>query len=727
MSPESSTGALIKPRLKKPPACDYCRTRRVLCHPQPEGRSCPRCLEKGVKCTTTSVREKRRRQREILAAKKVKVTTSDSDNINEDNIQARDLITAGRDDDRTPQELAVIRGLTLTTSAAEYAPHTTHMLATRAGLNDVYRKPIAFAPVCSRPQLELPKRLMQELFNDFVHTPYRLHPLMHYDRLRARLAERGWQPSSLSPPECVLVHCIFALASTVSTDPLIIGTEPLPEECINILTIIHPVKKIKRDLREIGRWRESVGLRDQLRAEALRQAQNEAIAVQISPESAASCLLLDALLSQYDGPNPYGAAFTWQARRLAESWYQQPQLYNWAFGTIDLSVRWAAFLMVDMLAALHSGRSVDFSAPDEQLICGHEQLSLEKLASLLGQGCNSWQFYGYYLSITFHITRLARELLIAANQPPNPSVPTTDLIACTRGRPYNLQLIKRYAGSLHLLRDVCNALHKHGVLLACQHQSQSYTILSVFRMVSIGWTNVTLHFYKTMKEILEESSVTDLYTATSGPHGIDIIDGLPDGYGNGGLGGVNGPERGTYNHASLAELELAPVFLPVRALACKAAIEHSEMIEDIYSISRLTQTKHVGGDLRRWVEFVIDVTDAGVMSASDGTQTLERLRDGLKIVGFTLTNYTDLVEVIDSHVSALKDNSSSAQDPAHISTLDHNPNYHHMHPSIDYPNLDFISSHIPSAGVPPGAGILPYDPLFSGYTYASRSSEFFKS
>ncbi|KAF5360141.1 hypothetical protein D9758_011323 [Tetrapyrgos nigripes] len=741
MSPESSTGTLettIKPKSRKPPACDYCKARRVLCHPEPEGRSCPRCLEKGVKCTTTpSVRKRRRTQREILATKKGQDTASNGDTANEDGVHARELITAARDDAKTShgQELTASRSL------AQYAPHT-HMLVNCAGLKDVYRRPIAFAPVSCHPQLQLPKRLMQDLFNDFVHTPYYFHPIIPYDRVRARLAGCGWQPSSLSPQECVLVYCIFALASMVSTDPLIIGTEPLPKECIKILTTIHPVKKIKRDLREIGRRRESAGLCHQLRAEALRQAQNEGIAVWVSPENAASCSLLDVLVSQYNGPNPYSAAFAWQARRLAESWYQHPQRYNWIFGTIDLSIRWAAILMLDVLEALNSDRSVDSSAHDEQLICGHDQLSLEKLTRLLSQGCNSWQFYGYYLS---NYTPRKR-----VNQPPNSSVPVTDLIACARGRPYDFQVIKRYAASLHVLHDVFNAFNKCGVLLARQNQGQSYTILALVRLASIGWTNLTLHFYKTMKEMLEESSVTDLYAPMSGPHGIDIIDGL-DGYRNGDLDGVNGLERGTYSYSSL---ELAPVFLAVRTLTCKAAIEFSEMIGDIYPISRLAQKKIVGGDLKRWVEFVIDVPDEGVMSMSEGTQTLERLRDGLKIAGFAWTDYTDLVEVIDSHVSALMDNSAPAQDPTHSFTFDHNSDHHHMHldphcdshhvpqsgsvnaahldldynPDIDRHNLDFLnSSHVPSADVPPGAGILEYDPLFSGYTYASRSSDFFKS
>ncbi|KAF5317880.1 hypothetical protein D9758_018791 [Tetrapyrgos nigripes] len=355
MSPESNTGPVeitIQPRFKKPPACDYCRTRRVLCHPQPEGRSCPRCLEKGVKCTTTpsSVRKKRRRQREILAAKK-------------------------EDDAGTSQgqELVASRALTVTTSAAQYAPRITHMLATGADLNDVYRRPIAFAPSSARPQLQLPKRLMEDLFNDFFYTPCRIHPIIPYDRVRARLAGCGWRPSSLSPQECVLVHCIFALASTRT------------------------------------------------------------------PEVAPT---------------------------------------------------------------------------------------------------------------TFNLS--------------NTTLP-----------------------SLHLLHDVYNALHKQGVLLARQNQSQNFAITGTVRMVSIGWTNLTLHFYKTMKEMLEESSVTDLYytTTSGGPwhgHGIDIIDGL------------DGLERGTYSYSSsLAELELTPIFLAVRTLTCKAAIDHSEMIEDIYSISEIDANENL--------------------------------------------------------------------------------------------------------------------------------------
>ncbi|KAF5336748.1 hypothetical protein D9758_016267 [Tetrapyrgos nigripes] len=676
MSPESSTGPLeipVKPRFKKPPACDYCKARRVLCHPQPEGRSCPRCLEKGVKCTTTpSVRRRRTRQHEIkfvVAKKAVAINRGNKSNEDDTPSHAMNLDTI-RDGTEVRmsqgQALQTSTGLTLTTpSVVPYAcTSQSHILATSSvGLNGGYTKPIAYAPVSSRPQLQLPKRLMQELFNAFIHTPYRLHPIIPYDRIHARLTGCGWQPSALSPQEYVLVHCIFALTSTVSTDPLIIGPETLPVECIDILTTSYPMKKIRRDLREIGRRRESVGMCHQLRAEALRLAHNEGIAVWVSPENAASCCLLDTLLSQYDSPNSYGAAFAWQARRLAESWYKQPQLYNWTFGTVDRSVKWACFLMVDVLAALHPDRSVDFSAHDEQLICGHDQLSLEELTLLLGQGCNGLgQYYGYFLSIIFQITCHAREVYERISGP------------CARGRTYDLQVIKSYVASLNLLHHLCGAFGEYGITLANQNQSQSMTIVGVLRTLWIGWTNLALHFYGTIRGVLEQSSVTNVYTAR--PHGI-----IDDIYWSGDFDSDIGLEQAT------SSSELAPVFSVARDLACRAAVEFSKQIEEVYLISTLAQTRIMGGQLKKWVQLVVEVTDAGIMSASVGIQTLERLRDGMKIAGFSCTDNTHILEGIDSHLSTLMNSSASAQNPSHILTRNYNPGYHPSANSDSYPSV----------------------------------------
>ncbi|KAF7316157.1 Zn(2)-C6 fungal-type domain-containing protein [Mycena indigotica] len=47
---------------KKPPACDSCKAKRVLCHPQPDGQPCPRCVEKQILCKTTYIPRGRRKK-----------------------------------------------------------------------------------------------------------------------------------------------------------------------------------------------------------------------------------------------------------------------------------------------------------------------------------------------------------------------------------------------------------------------------------------------------------------------------------------------------------------------------------------------------------------------------------------------------------------------------------------------------------------------------------------
>ncbi|KAF5352955.1 hypothetical protein D9758_007924 [Tetrapyrgos nigripes] len=646
---------------KKLPACDYCKARRVLCHPQPFGRSCPRCLEKGVHCTTTpTVRRKRRQQREITAAKKV-VTTREGDYSTKDDphdttwdkatSQSQELVTAG----------------VLTTLSAELPSAQTDVLANYAVFNDGYRRSIADTPVSSRPQIQLPQRLMQDLFNAFVHTPYYNHPIVPYNNLRSHLVECGWQLSSLSSPECVLLYCIFAIASLVSIDPLIIGPEPLSAEFISILTTAQPVKRIKLDLRDIGKRRERAGLCHQLRVEALRQAQIEGIALWVSPESAASCYLLDALLDSEPNSLPisYDAAFSWQARTLAEPWYQQAQPYS-NIGSMLRSVKWACFLVIDAMSALDSDRSVAFSAHDEHLICGHKQLMLEQLASSLSQGCDCMQFYDCFLSIIFHVTSGAREVYATISGP------------CARRR-FDFQAVKRYFTYLHLLYEVCDAYKTQGHLLSCQVQNQSWYILTITKTVSLAWTNLTLYFYKTIKAMLEKCIVTNLYDAA-----LDdsfFVTGI-DCYGRGGR---------------LTPAPLAPIF----------------------SVSRLAQPKLVGGHLKRWVQFTVDGTDAGVMSASEGIQVLERLRDALKIAGFAWTDYTGLVEDIDSHIAALMASPATAQDPVHNLNLDRRLNIHHSNPN---PNLNF-QAEAPLVEAA-GSGVLQHEPpVYSGYTCRPLGSE----
>ncbi|KAF5346168.1 hypothetical protein D9758_009924 [Tetrapyrgos nigripes] len=698
MSPELSSNTL-KPK-KKPPACDHCKARRVLCHPQPYGKSCPRCAEKGVKCTTTPSIRRRRIQHEVAAGQRA---ANNEDISNEDHNHAMDVDAPFSQDQSLSQEPAYSPSLYTpeilledNTPTLSPAPSMASTISSTTGLPFVHTN-FNFNAGPSKPavsiQVQLPKHLIQDLFNAFVHTPYSHHPIIPYDRLRASLAVCDWQPSALTPEDSVLVHCILALTSLVSTDPFIIGREPLPPECNNILTTLHPVKSITSDLRDIGKRRE--GVCHQLRLEALRQAQVEGVAIHESPENAASCFLLDALDNQYDSSNAYGTAFARQARALAEAWYRHPQPSNSLFGTRKLSARWRSFIVFDAIAALHLDRPISFSPHDERVLCGHDSLSLKELASLLKQGCNGMQFYAYFPSIVFQMTRLVREVYENISGP------------YARRNPLNLQTVKTYFCSLNCLHEICETYSKKADLLAEQNKRQYFARQSILDAVSLGWTNLAYYFYKTIKSWLEQSSLSNSY-ARSNRITVNSVVGFQAGANGAVRSDIGVDETGDLGRnrpsANSLRAELETIFVDARVLACKAAVEFSKMVHNILSISRLVQVKLVGGHLKTWVQFLVDATDGRVMSVSEGAQTLERLRDGLRIAGFYCTDYIGLGEAMDSHISVLKASAAAAAREA----------AHNLHPTP-------VSNHVPLAEVAPmagiGTGVSPYDPnpLVSGY------------
>ncbi|KAF7365268.1 Usp domain-containing protein [Mycena venus] len=152
-------------RKKKPPACDACKARRVLCHPQPEGVPCPRCK-------TTPVQR-------------------------------------GRPRKATEEEV-------VSPSASE-GQH-----ASTSGYND-YNSIVAVRPRFEPPTLELPPELVQHLIECLDHFPGYRFPLFDAVKLKAALASVSWQLDLLPPQVRVLASCVCALSASISYDPAIIG------------------------------------------------------------------------------------------------------------------------------------------------------------------------------------------------------------------------------------------------------------------------------------------------------------------------------------------------------------------------------------------------------------------------------------------------------------------------------------------------------------------------
>ncbi|KAJ7780591.1 hypothetical protein DFH07DRAFT_949826 [Mycena maculata] len=154
---------------KKPPACDACKFKRVLCHPQPGGSPCPRCSEKGIVCKTTPIPRGRPRKH-----------TSDA-------IPSED-----------PQPSSESSIFTL--------------------------QPQIELSACPELSSDLVKHLVDS------HFPLARFPILRGgDGLRKALASAAWQVDLLPPQLRVLVCCVCALSSSISFHESIIGPGLRPD------------------------------------------------------------------------------------------------------------------------------------------------------------------------------------------------------------------------------------------------------------------------------------------------------------------------------------------------------------------------------------------------------------------------------------------------------------------------------------------------------------------
>ncbi|KAJ7634958.1 hypothetical protein FB45DRAFT_910354 [Roridomyces roridus] len=167
----------MNPTSKKPrpPACDACKARKVLCHRQPNGLPCPRCVEKGILCKTT-------------------------------------YVPRGRPRKNPPSDL-----------------HQPVIETTSPIICDA-PEPGGSNVALWRPNFstELSSELVQDLFESFTHSPFPRLPIFENIDIAATLAAASWKIDLLPPETRVLAYCICAQASLISFHPRIIGPGPKP-------------------------------------------------------------------------------------------------------------------------------------------------------------------------------------------------------------------------------------------------------------------------------------------------------------------------------------------------------------------------------------------------------------------------------------------------------------------------------------------------------------------
>ncbi|KAJ7935588.1 hypothetical protein B0H13DRAFT_1948743 [Mycena leptocephala] len=340
-------------RKKKPPACDSCKARRVLCHPQTDGKPCPRCEEKGVICKTTPVQRGRPRK-----APEESVSPPASD----DQLSAS---ASGSNEKRLCESIVTVRP--------------------RIQLSD--------AP-------ELPPELVKHLVECFVHFPECRLPLFHGDRLTSALASVSWQMNLLAPQLRVLASCACALSASISFDSSIIGPGPAPTSFAD-----SSVFYSGSDLRTYGARR--APMCRALYERAFTLACETRIHIDASDDNAASCFFLDVLERLNETTSrPWAVAYVSHSRILAGPRDEA--------GPRQRGV-WTGFLMAEALAATTRRMPVLFTHTDQLLMSGSEPPPLPQLFQAL-QAMHQTSKKASNIVFTavvpymFHVTTLARDL-----------------------------------------------------------------------------------------------------------------------------------------------------------------------------------------------------------------------------------------------------------------------------------------------------------------------------
>ncbi|KAJ7323872.1 hypothetical protein DFH08DRAFT_941362 [Mycena albidolilacea] len=350
----SSAGQSHK-KLKKPPACDNCKARRVLCHPQPNG-PCPRCAEKDTICTTTpSVRGRYR--------KTVK-----------------------------PAHSPASRG-------------SSSLLSQESRSSSLLPQESALALHGSADCPSLDPEFVAHCFECFECIPQVGHPLVKTTGIKDTIDAVSFDLSLLLPQSRALVLCIIAAASLASCHEAVLGPGPRPESLSDRAFFASTP-----DLRACG-VRRAAAYRA-LRGKAVKAAWEIGVILEPTEENALSCFLLD-LLEQSDScgaSRPWANAYISHVRALAPRWRTGKY-------TESDEGRWSGFLMSEALYATTRRMPISITLHDQLLLSGPEPPPLSAFVQSLESSKKAglqllWPSMKPYL---FHVVELARQLFLEIN------------------------------------------------------------------------------------------------------------------------------------------------------------------------------------------------------------------------------------------------------------------------------------------------------------------------
>ncbi|TRM58190.1 hypothetical protein BD626DRAFT_512488 [Schizophyllum amplum] len=573
---DNHTGTSAIKKKKKPPACDYCKARRVICHPQPDGKPCPRCVEKEVICTTTPVVRRKPRRRD-------------------EGDQARD-------------ESPSVPASSATTS-------TSSASSSRAGeqSRDQTDSPTTSAVLAWQDANHLAGPFVQELIKLFPSLPQSQLPLVPYRQIHDQLERCAWNPAQLAPKERVLAHCIMAVTALVSTHPSLVGADMSDPQFASFLTSASVMTTPGIDLRKLGQRRSALSHR--LHQEASRLALEVGITSITTETNAASCYLLEFLeasINPYDNPMSWTAAMIWHTRSLAES-DKHSALFGVTFGRLQ----WPVHLMNIAILSLCAGRSIPFTEHDERLIFGPPPPTLEAATfTLSNQPITAKNLGTFMYSFTCHIIRIARESSENVIGPYARRFPLNEAalinhIAAVDG-------LQKTSLFLHDCIDIAIPIVVHAWI-------KSALATACFASAT-ALTGLLVPLHRELKRRLASGSVVVLAEGSGGDFTADAA------------------------HRTRCRIEL--LHRQVRVITLRAIIEATKRARGLPNLPRLTLMQC--SRVTAWVQLLVDECDGTGISPVERYDALEKLRDLLKLDGFTWVDHTGSVAAIEAEMALLQ-------------------------------------------------------------------------
>ncbi|GAA5869403.1 hypothetical protein JCM8547_008665 [Rhodosporidiobolus lusitaniae] len=337
---------------KKPPACDQCKLKRVLCHPNPAG--CPRCMEKGLTCTTTPVIPKKRAPRGAMPPP---VSSA----------PCPAQIPAGA----IP---AVLQPAAPTPQIPLKVAPPPDLVAPPAGMA------LALVPSVLFPLVITPE-LAQHLFHCFLQTSMTDHPVFVQIPPLSLFTSVSWHINLLRPSHRTLACAILTLGCFLSFSPSILGTSaPTPESFSALNDSVLEAKRAggAADMREFGRRRKEMCRR--MVAATERMAKEADIGFDATFENAATAMLLDSMaFSGISTPasagRPWLSIYMAHLRSLADSEHSAKEF------EIHLP-RWTIHLATEVVSEIDSGRLTSMHG-DRLFLAGGDRPDILKLDARL--------------------------------------------------------------------------------------------------------------------------------------------------------------------------------------------------------------------------------------------------------------------------------------------------------------------------------------------------------